>query len=166
MRKNHLRITVLLSICCIIFFNASCEKEDSKTEKRVNVTYASECKNDKFINQKTAEVDSVWYCYSGSTLQIKHYNAAFNCCPGGYYFDLSFSADTIIIEEHENAALCGCNCLYDVFYTIKDIKTDSYVIKIIEPYVPSGNPQLIFNIDLSLQTSGSFFITRNFYPWM
>jgi hypothetical protein len=110
--------------------------------------------------------DCIEYTYRpDSTLFLKHVNAAFNCCPGALFAGLEFRDSVIIIEEHEAAALCDCNCLYDLEYAIRHLSPGVYGIKVIEPYIDESEEPLEFVIDLRIPASGIYCVERHFYPW-
>jgi hypothetical protein len=129
----------------------------------------SECKN----NLKSTEATNVLcnkscveYHYNSSTeiLKLSHINAGFNCCPEKLYCTVTTNSDTIIIQEYEKAALCDCNCLYDLVIEIIGITPEKYVIKFIEPYAVNSK-KIIFNVDFSAIQEGSFCVIRDKYPW-
>jgi hypothetical protein len=97
-------------------------------------------------------------------LTVKHINAGFNCCPDSLYCKVDLEGDTILIQELENSTLCHCNCLYDLVIEIKGIDLKKYHVKFIEPYVADQN-KLLFEIDLTEDSTGSYCVTRQQYPW-
>ncbi|MBN2482267.1 MAG: hypothetical protein JXB19_11025 [Bacteroidales bacterium] len=97
-------------------------------------------------------------------LAIKHINGGFNCCPESLYCDVSLRNDTIIIQEFEAAALCNCNCLFDLDIELFGVNSKKYQIRFIEPY--AGNQlEINFEVDLTNEHEGSFCVTRKQYPW-
>ena len=101
---------------------------------------------------------------SRNVLAIRHINAGFNCCPGYLYCTIQLQDDTILVREHEAAALCRCNCLYDLDMEISGLEPGTYQVKFVEPYLGDQEP-LIFGIDLQEHVNGSFCVTRKHYPW-
>ena len=97
-------------------------------------------------------------------LSIKHINAGFNCCPDSLYCKVDLIGDIIQIQEFEKAAQCDCNCLYDLDIEINGVVLKNYQVKFIEPYL-ADQIKLIFKIDLTNDTSGSYCVTRKQYPW-
>jgi len=97
-------------------------------------------------------------------LTLKHINAGFNCCPDSLYCIVELKSDTILIQEFEKSAPCRCNCLYDLDIEIGSVDLKKYQIKFIEPYVADHN-ELLFEIDLTKNSTGSYCVTRKQYPW-
>jgi hypothetical protein len=151
----------------------SCEKENAKN-KQLNLTGQlisnSTCKNGLKSTSATNITPDSLSCidYSFDNLSnkliIKHINAGFNCCPDSLYCNISLKNDTIVIQEFEAAALCDCNCLYDLDIEINGVDSKKYQIKLIEPYL-SEQSEIIFEIDLTKNMNGSFCVTRKQYPW-
>lgn len=123
------------------------------------------CKNEKDLMYETNET-CVEYSYdtASKTLNLKHINTGFNCCPEKLYCDISIEGDTIIIEESERKQDCNCLCLYDMEAEVYNVEAKSYIIKYIEPYIGDYD-ELIFEIDLSVNISGNYCMERNNYPW-
>jgi hypothetical protein len=141
----------------------------SKTEEGKLINH-SECKyNGKsvYVGQDYgSDTTSVSYVYleNANTLKFKHTNTSFNCCPGELSCDISISNDTIYIQEKASKEDCDCMCLFDVEFEVYDIKTQTYHIEIIEPYIGSQD-KLSFDIDLKAFTSGEYCLGRDQYPW-
>ena len=93
-----------------------------------------------------------------------HVNTGFNCCPQGFYCNLSLKNDTIIIEEFENSSLCDCNCLYDLNIEVKGVGAKKNQFKFIEAYC-GEQEKLEFPIDLPALEQGSYCVTKTNYPW-
>ena len=110
--------------------------------------------------------DCIAYAYrADSILVLRHINAAFNCCPGTLFTTFEFRDSVIIIEEHEQDALCSCDCLYDLDYEIRHLVPGRYFIEVIEPYVGDDEEKLEFLVDLTIPTSGNYCVERDTYPW-
>lgn len=118
------------------------------------------------IIQVADSVSCVEYSFdvTRNSLALKHINAAFNCCPDYLYCTIQLHNDTILVREYEAAALCLCNCLYDLDIEITGVQPRKYQVRFAEPYA-GEQEKLLFAIDLSEQTSGSFCVTRKQYPW-
>lgn len=114
----------------------------------------------------TTNFSCVEYSYNEKSkiLIFKHINTGFNCCPEGFYCNVSLKNDTIVIEEFENSNLCDCNCLYDLNIEVKGVESKIYQIKFIEPYC-RDQENLEFPIDLAVLPQGSYCVTRTNYPW-
>ncbi|KPL04256.1 MAG: hypothetical protein AMJ90_01340 [candidate division Zixibacteria bacterium SM23_73_2] len=110
--------------------------------------------------------DCIEYTYDEeSVLSIKHLNAGFNCCPEKIKIFVNIQNSIITIEEKEYNGLCDCNCLFDLDFDIENVVPGEFTIKVIEPYLPSGDQLLEFYVDLSYSTSGIFCVERTCYPW-
>ena len=127
---------IIISIILLIVLICSCNKEENN---HIPVTgFLSDhtgCKNiirgEKDSAYSTNE-SCIKYSFDAglNKLLIKHINAGFNCCPDSLYCTVSFKNDTICIEEFEKAALCRCNCLYDLDVELDGILSKKYYIKI------------------------------------
>ncbi|MBU1013997.1 MAG: hypothetical protein KKG99_13435 [Bacteroidetes bacterium] len=166
-KSSYLIIAGLITL----FFIAACEKKASDEDQIISgrLISNSECKSLKsnYLTSSTPDsISSVEYNYSASNnkLMLKHINAGFNCCPGILTCVFRLNADTIIIQEYEEAAQCHCDCLYDLEIEIDGVKTKKYQIKFIEPYATNLAP-LIFELDLTSNISGSYSVVRKQYPW-
>jgi hypothetical protein len=112
--------------------------------------------------------DCLEYDYDGqSVLRLKHVNAGFNCCPDTLIGAFHISVGEIIIDESEllTTGGCHCLCLYDLDYEITGLAPDQYSIRVNQPYLTSGAEVLEFTLDLTSAKSGTFCVTRDFYPW-
>jgi hypothetical protein len=101
------------------------------------------------------------YEYDGSTLLLRHVNAAFNCCLDGIVARIEVDGNVVTITTEEklvNEQGCFCTCLYDLGYLITNLKPGIYTI-----VIPSFAN--LFQIDLSTPTAGSNCEERNGYPW-
>ncbi|NIM15820.1 MAG: hypothetical protein GTO45_27835 [Candidatus Aminicenantes bacterium] len=111
--------------------------------------------------------DCIEYQYNGSgKLILRHINAGFNCCPGEITATIEFNGNLVIITEAEAEQACRCNCLFDLDFEINNLSPGQYTIRIIEPYVETGDQVLEITVNLSSATSGSFCLPRNYYPWV
>lgn len=101
-----------------------------------------------------------------SILSFTHLNAGFNCCPRKVDVSAKFHGDTLLITETEIDALCDCNCLYDLVFSINNIPLGKFIISVEEPYArrPDDAP-LIFEVDLEKTKSGQICVLREYYPW-
>jgi hypothetical protein len=155
-----------------VLFVAGCEKNDNNNSLILTgkMTGSSDC---KFNSKSTSEVlntpdtlSCVEYSFDSENkvLTLKHINTAFNCCPDSLYCNIEFVGDTILIREHEKAATCRCNCLYDLNYEIKGVESKSYIIKFVEPYA-GDQDKLLFEIHLTDTSTGSCCVERTQYPW-
>lgn len=158
-------VTALFIICC---------EKDNSSKKEINfsgsLTSYSSCKNNfkstLEVNETPDTLSCVEYVFDNENnkLTLKHINAGFNCCPDTITCDIKLNGDTIQIEEHEGAALCDCNCVYDLDLEIKGVEAKKYRVKMVEPYA-DDQAKLDFQIDLIQNASGSYCVTRKQYPW-
>ena len=152
-----------LFIVLLIVTAFACDNNIS-TEDGKLITHTL-CKNEKNLVYETNET-CVEYSYDAEskTLNLKHINTGFNCCPAKLYCNISIDGNTIIVEESERKQDCNCLCLYDMEAEVYNIEAKTYIIKYIEPYIGDYD-ELIFEIDLSTSISGSVCLERNNYPW-
>jgi hypothetical protein len=108
--------------------------------------------------------DCIEYSYSHRTLNLKHINAAFNCCPEMEAYVI-VSQDTIFMTEHETVGGCHCLCLYDLEYEVIHLPAATYRVIVSQEYLLEGDQPLEFTIDLRASPSGNHCVTRSHYPW-
>jgi hypothetical protein len=111
--------------------------------------------------------DGIAYDYDGSgILSLQHLNAAFNCCPI-FVSIVTIEANNIVIKELDSLrdGGCSCLCIFDLDYAISNLSPGLYHIRVIEPYVTGEMELLEFDVDLSVATSGFYFVLRDRYPW-
>lgn len=163
--SKYISILILLSFILLI----RCEEE--KVDKPVfgNLVSNTICKNLYFYSEKSTtdrNISCIRYLYvlSTRTLRITHENAGFNCCPGNLSAKVTVEGNTITIAEEEEIAGCNCLCLYDLEIELYNVNPELYLIKIEELYINDHEP-LLGSIDLGDSTTGSFCVTREFYPW-
>ena len=168
MKSSIYSVTVITIMIVTTIFG--CKKDDSKNSLVFGgkLISKSECKsNFKMIVAPTPDTLScVDYYFDKSTnkLFLNHINAAFNCCPDSVYCNISLENNTIVVREYESASPCDCDCIYDLNIEVNGIETKSYQIKFIEPYAESED-EILFNIDLESELSGSYCVVRKGYPW-
>lgn len=110
--------------------------------------------------------DCIQYAYDGDgVLQIRHRNAAFNCCPTKIEADVSVADGVIRIEEREIEPSCRCLCVYDVDYEIRHLPPGAYRLVLTELYLEDGDERLDFSIDLTATPSDTLCVPRDHYPW-
>lgn len=152
----------------IILVIIGCDRE-GKVVPSVELTGSTDCKD---ISLKagaahSSDQDCIQYKWlDGDTLNIKHVNAGFNCCPQGFRVALRVSGDTLIISESENSSLCDCSCLFDLDYTLTGISRGIWYIKVVEPYVQqAGEEKILFTANFKRIVEGEYCVTRTGYPW-
>lgn len=157
--KTKLPSILLIIITAAILINSCKEKE---TTDDIIILSGSVTNSDQNSNQIPDSLSCIQYLFNreSGVLVLNHINAYFNCCPDSIFIDIYQNGDTIIIEEHEAAALCDCHCYFNITIQVENIYPGQYIIKFIEPYL-GNNEQLIFPIDLTQQISGSYCVNRN-----
>ena len=168
MRSIKLRITIFLFIGVFVL---ACEKEENPpveiTGQLISNTLCKDFLKSAAQGLPTPDTLScIAYTYNkaDSILTIRHINAGFNCCPEELSCTIVTRGDTIIIQEFEKFSMCDCDCLYDLDILINGVLDKKYKIKMIEPYA-RAQEDLFFEIDLSVEVSGSFCVVRKRYPW-
>lgn len=162
--------TSLFLILVIVVLVFGCERENGNSNQdnvTGKVTSYSSCKNGlKSAKDMPDNMSCAEYLYDSinNKLEIRHVNAAFNCCPNGIYCDISLKGDTIIIKESEKSAQCKCDCLYDLDIEVNGVERKKYQIKFVEPYT-RNQARLTFEIDLVKEKIGSVCVIRREYPW-
>jgi hypothetical protein len=165
--KTNLRPILFFILLGFLFIRCD---EDPQSNITGEVVSHTQCKI--FYNKETGKFtvadtfSSVNYTYdlAQQKLTLNHINAAFNCCPDDMYCEIQVSDDTIHIFEYEETSACDCNCLYDITEELNGIEPGTYTIQYHEPYI--GDEQiLIFQIQLSENSVGSFSVPRIHYPW-
>jgi hypothetical protein len=95
---------------------------------RVSEYANSGCKRDDV--GPCEEGDMVEFTVDGSTLQVLHTNATYNCCPDDIVISLSIEGDVISLKEEEILTLpCYCVCCYDVEATVVDLAPGEYTVE-------------------------------------
>ena len=166
--KTH--IHPILGILIALIFLTNCEKEKTTgPDFSGRLVYNSTCNNFLKNSEFSGTADSlscIEYVYDASDQQLtlKHINAGFNCCPDYLYCIIQLQDDTILVREYEAAALCLCNCLYDLDMEISGVQPGKYQVRIMEPYI-GDQEEILFGIDLHDHSRGTFCVTRKQYPW-
>ena len=152
-------------------FLLSCNKDKTENLEIGQLISHSDCKD---FNTKSSSLTEsygpdkscVTYSYNpqNKKLTFKHINSAFNCCPGILFCQIEVLNDTIRIIENEENADCRCNCLYDLDINVLNIELDKYQVIIDEPYC-LDQEKINFEIDLAVNDTGEFLVTRTIYPW-
>ena len=168
--------TDILTVITLFFFSVlfwSCNKTSTKKEERPDiigkVTNQTGCA-DRVKTSDNLIADSNQSCIiytfnaENEKLSILHENAGFNCCPGEINCRISFSNDTIVVEELEEYPMCDCNCLFNLEIEINGVLPSKYYLKFIEPYA-GDQLKLEFEIDLLNHPSAEYCVERNMYPW-
>jgi len=163
---------LVLPTLFLIILLSSCNENGLFNRKNIISITHSACKTFyRSANLDTVErtKDMIEYFYDTSTriLKIKHYNAAFNCCPGKIHGEIVSDSFNIIITEIEKANNpCDCSCLYDLEYQIDNLAPGQYSLQIIEPYLTAPDEALKFIIDLKNTTYDTLSKLRTNYPWL
>ena len=99
----------------------------------------SGCLPEPIMTATSALEDQYPYCsddwigrsVQGSTLQITHYNATYNCCPDDIRVRLVVSGNLLRLIENEIifGMPCPCLCCYDVTTTVGDLLPGAYKVE-------------------------------------
>jgi len=75
--------------------------------------------------------DEFEFNVDGTTLQVVHRNATYNCCPDDIIVGLSVEGTTLVFAEEEDLTLggCFCTCRYDVDTTVAHLGPGAYRIE-------------------------------------
>jgi len=158
--------TLNLTVIVMILLLWGCDRET--LQPTIRFDDASKCEGPelKSIQDIATTQDCIQYDYQDNVMTIKHVNAGFNCCPEGFNVCLTVSGDTLIISESENSSLCDCCCLFDLEYTLSDISSGTWWIKVNEPYLHGSDDEpILFTVNLKKNPSGEKCFARNSYPW-
>lgn len=147
---------------------SACERPDHMGALSISVSSDMTCKSTGPLksNDPAPETSCIKYSYDGdSLLTMVHYNAGFNCCPESFIVDIELKGDSLIIREDDAKHGCKCNCLYDLDLSVRNLRSGTYHVKIVESSANAGWPQLVFDMDLALRPIGEFCVTRNEGWW-
>ena len=147
----------------------SCDRQEEEARQPyLSIVTDMTCKPESPLKGTEPGPDQscVDYSFDGdSILLMKHYNAAFNCCPAEILVDFEIKGDSLIITEDDARQDCKCNCLYDVEIKIHNISGGKYHVRFIEPYVMQDSTAMIFEVDLKREPAGRFCVKREYYPY-
>ncbi|UCD63204.1 MAG: hypothetical protein JSW34_10685 [Candidatus Zixiibacteriota bacterium] len=128
----------------------------------------SDCKS--FLQAASADYVPVtettveWEYDGNGTLDLRHINGGFNCCP-----DLSCEisvVDRVITVVESDAGQCLCLCLLDVDYQITGLPPGKYLLRFEEAVEIGGDDPLECEIVLKgTGASGTCVVDRTQYPW-
>jgi len=167
-----MKLTRLFAFFVLLLYFSACTDSGIQESKQSIKIKTSDCKQfsrTSSADSSNPELDCIKYTYDPATkiLQIKHINAAFNCCPDKISADAIVDSGLIRIEEKEKLLNpCKCNCLYDLDYEVKNVDAHIYILEVIEPYLGSPDEVLRFEVDFSKVTSGELCKKRTLYPWI
>ena len=175
-KEDKAIIFTLVIMFVAIILLASCNNLNNTTAPvsgsiKARLLDYSDCKtniiNDQIFVLDSSNQDCIEYNYNiDKVLKLKHYNAAFNCCPAKITADIKITENIITITEHEQSQGCKCNCLYDLSYELKNVPNGKYKIIINEPYKLESEQDLEVEINLIPLMTGDSCVKRNHYPWI
>jgi len=117
---------ILLTVIATALLFASCEKDNSK----IGIIDFKNSDCNKKSNQ-LEDVESITFkAINNKQLHVIHTNAIFNCCPGKLFAECNLEGDTISIKEQETEHTCDCICPYKLEYTIDNLPSKAYQIKL------------------------------------
>ena len=169
-------VSLLLMILTAAFLVHGCSDEITPPVDNIPssitgaLVHATECKENLYGIDAGSMVtlDCVTWDWDGSdTLRVTHVNAGLNCCPGTIVGLVDIDGSDITIEETEgdDAMMCHCLCLYDLYYEISGISGGVITITINEQYIADDAEPLVATIDLNAEAQGSLCLFRGTYPW-
>jgi hypothetical protein len=168
--KQQILLLCLLILSQVFFIKCKESNLQNIPEKKAitaEVSWFSECLSNSpelFSTPDTLSCVKYSFDITTQTLQLKHFNSAFNCCPDEIFTEIIITNDSIIIEEKERTAMCDCLCLFDLTTLVKNIENKNYTVVIREPYIDEEQPFAI-NTNFYKSPTGEICITRNKYPW-
>jgi len=152
-------------ILLVLLAFGACNSDDESGQMAALVSH-TDCKASAAAGAAAAR-DCVQYQFNGlGTLNLKHVNAGFNCCPGDLTAEITILDSVISIREMEKEAGCHCLCLYDLTYQVLNLPSGVYTIRFVEPYVPDADPKLEVTVNIATQPIGEFCVDRSVYPWL
>lgn len=168
--------TTTIAIAAVALILGACgdrtkSTQGTDTDPVGKVASYTSCKSGTMAASQTEipkDQDCIEYAYDGhSVLHLRHVNAGFNCCPDSLLAEFEVSSGQIVIDEAEDLTTggCDCLCLYDLNYEITGLKPGLYDITVNEMYLDSEAEMLEFTLDLTSLKTGTFCVTRDFYPW-
>ncbi len=108
---------------------------------------------------------AAWAWDGQGTLDLRHLNGAFNCCPQ-ISCKITVKENVITVTEMDEG-LCDCLCLTDVDYKITGLPAGPYLVKFEELYLLESDQKLEFPLILgTVAKCDTVYVTRNHYPWM
>ena len=182
-RQLRRRRLFSIAIACFILLCHSCSYETGNTIPEGEPVVIPDLPNgaDLYVSNclqafttdsqplREAVNDCIEYEYDGvSTLQIRHFNTAFNCSPDSIFATATIAADSIHIVETEilGEAVADCICLYDLYLNIRDLPPGEYYLSLDQRYLHFEADRFLLRLDLSEATSGRVSIPRETYPWI
>ncbi len=76
------------------------------------------------------EVEYVEVEVDGTTVNVVHRNAGYNCCPDDIMVSLTVEGSDLILTETEIATMpCPCMCCYDVSSSIVDVEPGYHLVR-------------------------------------
>jgi hypothetical protein len=161
-------ILVLFVLGMLLFISCKDDKTTNPdgTSKWIFVS-RSDCKNEMLGILSEGAEECVQYTYKDGTMELKHIDAGFNCCPGSFdKVKISTDNNIILLDETEVTGDCDCLCTFDVVYKIENLPAGIYEIRV-NGNIGYGNDKPIagITVDLSKETSGTICEKRTGYPW-
>ena len=92
----------------------------------------------------------IWTYFDTGTLELRHRNALFNCCPDetlGLTGDVAFADGVFSLTESDNGGDCRCMCRYELVYQLSGVVPGAYSVVV----APFPSP---VEMDLSAATEG------------
>lgn len=163
--KNYIYIITLIMIMVFV----ACEEiiEGPDTMAKGSFVKRTECNSSRNIIEIGKNLECISYNWENGDLNITHYNAGFNCCPGEFSAVKIFVENGIIIlDESKVTGECNCLCLFDVDYKINNLPIGEYEFRVISNVDLFGQKPIAgAKFDLRKMKSGTVCEQRDSYPW-
>jgi hypothetical protein len=153
-------------VIIIVLFLSCCQKStepgnNSGNIKVSDINYSGCIQNEpkKSIMEECITCSIV----NGNYLKMVRTNVCFNCCYDSLVITVDqYDHNRILITERENAALCQCNCLYNIEYIVGPFEYGNYELTIDLQY---WQEDMKFDIAINDNTNQVYCEERTGYPW-
>ena len=167
----HSCFLLLIFFGCLIFLQSCTDNKTTNPSSNPSGKYLtiSVCDSSKIFKQDKIQSklqDCVELDYSNNSLNIKHLNAVFNCCPDSLHLiTIDIKNNIITIDETKTFGKCFCDCLFEINYQITNLPKGEYKITFIENLFNSsgGDLPLECTIDLKQADKANACMDRSSY---
>lgn len=170
---NYHKFLILSAFLAVTIF-VGCDDDGTGPGNAQQITGTlvahSDCGGFDFGTDASGDITSsqsavAWEWDGHGTLNLRHINAAFNCCPE-ISCEFAIDQNVITVVEHDEGD-CDCLCLFDADFQITGLTIGIYTIKFEEKYLYETDPKIEFSISLgNSPASDTVSVTREHYPWM
>ncbi|MFA6806092.1 MAG: hypothetical protein WCR29_01600 [Bacteroidales bacterium] len=132
LKSPFLLIVICMVVSLFTFIGCKDKEENNNTITKNKILSLSNCKDNNAKDGNEYEY-SFSYNVVGNTLYIDKVNQYYNCCADTITISSNISNDTLYIFENEYPmAACNCICPRDINYSITNIPSGEYAVKIID----------------------------------